>query len=437
MRKPIIAGNWKMNKTIAEAVDLARAMRRDLNAIETVESVVCPTFVALPAVADALAGTKIAVGAQNMFWAESGAYTGEIAPNMLAGLCQYVILGHSERRQYFGETDEGVNKKAHAAFKHGLIPIIAVGENLAQNQAGETDQVVRTQVTGALQGLSKEQVASLVIAYEPVWAIGTGLNADPAGAAHVIGVTIRGTVADCTTSPPPRPCASSTAAAPTRPTSPTSWLCPTSTAPWLAERASRPSPSSTWSKPPPACAASSELHRGRRGDTEDTEKTRKADRTETGQRRQKARKPAKVVKYKGCIPAISSVRLAPCASRLPRCPQNLLCELCATSVCSVSARVTPHLLCELCASSVCSVSARITPHLLCELCVSSVLSVSARVTPHLLCELCASSVFSVSAPVAPHLLCELCVSSVFSVSALVTLPSCPPSSPPCSLSHCL
>jgi triosephosphate isomerase len=196
MRKPIIAGNWKMNKTIAEAVDLARAMRRDLNAIESVESVVCPTFVALPAVADALAGTKIGVGAQNMFWAEQGAYTGEIAPNMLAGLCQYVILGHSERRQYFGETDEGVNKKAHAAFKHGLIPIIAVGENLEQNQAGETDQVVRTQVTGGLQGLSKEQVASLVIAYEPVWAIGTGLTADPAGAARVIGVTIRGTVAE-------------------------------------------------------------------------------------------------------------------------------------------------------------------------------------------------------------------------------------------------
>ena len=196
MRKPIIAGNWKMNKTIAEAVDLARAMRRDLNAIESVESVVCPTFVALPAVADALAGTKIGVGAQNMFWAEQGAYTGEIAPNMLAGRCQYVILGHSERRQYFGETDEGVNKKAHAAFKHGLIPIIAVGENLAQNQAGETDQVVRTQVTGGLQGLSKEQVASLVIAYEPVWAIGTGLTADPAGAARVIGVTIRGTVAE-------------------------------------------------------------------------------------------------------------------------------------------------------------------------------------------------------------------------------------------------
>jgi triosephosphate isomerase len=196
MRKPIIAGNWKMNKTIAEAVDLARAMRRDLNAIDSVESVVCPAFVALPAVADALAGTRIGVGAQNMFWAEQGAYTGEIAPNMLVGLCQYVILGHSERRQYFGETDEGVNKKAHAAFKHGLLPIIAVGENLAQNQAGETDQVVRTQVAGGLQGLSKEQVASLVIAYEPVWAIGTGLNAEPAGAARVIGVAIRGMVAE-------------------------------------------------------------------------------------------------------------------------------------------------------------------------------------------------------------------------------------------------
>jgi triosephosphate isomerase len=196
MRKPIIAGNWKMNKTIAESVDLVRAMRRELNAITTVESVVCPTFVALPAVADALSGTAIAVGAQNMFWAEQGAYTGEIAPGMLAGLCTYVILGHSERRQFFGETDEGVNKKAHAAFAHGLIPIVAVGENLEQNKAGETDSVIRRQLAGGLKGLTKEQVAALVIAYEPVWAIGTGLNAEPADAQRVIGVTIRGMVAE-------------------------------------------------------------------------------------------------------------------------------------------------------------------------------------------------------------------------------------------------
>lgn len=196
MRKPIIAGNWKMYKTIAEAVDLVREMRRALNDVQTVESVVCPPFIAIPAVADALSGTKVAVGAQNMFWAKEGAYTGEISPVMLQGLVKYVILGHSERRQYFGETDEGVNKKAHAAFAHGLTPIIAVGETLDQYQAGITDQVVRTQVTGALAGLSPEQVAALIIAYEPVWAIGTGLNAEPADANRVIGVTIRGTVAE-------------------------------------------------------------------------------------------------------------------------------------------------------------------------------------------------------------------------------------------------
>lgn len=196
MRKPIIAGNWKMYKNVAEAVDLVRAMRRELNAIESVESVVCPTFIAIPAVADALSGTRIGVGAQNMYFEEQGAFTGEIAPGMLAGWCQYVILGHSERRQYFGETDEGVNKKAHAAFEHGLTPIICVGEDLAQNEAGQTDAVVRRQVEGALAGLSKEQVASLVIAYEPIWAIGTGRNAEPADANRVIGVTIRGAVAD-------------------------------------------------------------------------------------------------------------------------------------------------------------------------------------------------------------------------------------------------
>jgi len=196
MRKPIIAGNWKMYKTVEEAVNLVRAMRRELNGVEGVESVVCPPFVALTAVADALSGTKIGTGAQNMHWAEQGAYTGEIAPGMLEGWCQYVILGHSERRQYFGETDEGVNKKAHAALAHGLKPIICVGESLEQYDAGQTDAVVRGQVTGALAGLSAEQVAGLVIAYEPIWAIGTGRNAAPADANRVIGATIRGTVAD-------------------------------------------------------------------------------------------------------------------------------------------------------------------------------------------------------------------------------------------------
>ncbi len=196
MRKPIIAGNWKMYKTIEEAVDLVREMRRALNAIESVDSVVCPPFIAVPAVADALSGTRIGVGAQNMHWEKEGAFTGEISPLMLQGLVQYVILGHSERRQYFGETDENVNKKAHAAFAHGLIPIIAVGENLAENQAGQTEQVVRRQITGGLAGLTKEQVQTLIIAYEPVWAIGTGLNAEPADANRVIGVTLRGAVAD-------------------------------------------------------------------------------------------------------------------------------------------------------------------------------------------------------------------------------------------------
>ena len=196
MRKPIIAGYWKMYKTVEEAVDLVRTMRRELNAVETVESVVCPPFVALTAVADTLSGTRIGIGAQTMFWEEQGAFTGEIAPGMLQGWCSYVILGHSERRQYFGETDEGVNRKVVAALAHSLTPIICVGENLAQNEAGETDSVVRRQVTAALDGLDPQQVASLVIAYEPIWAIGTGRNAEPADANRVIGITIRGTIAD-------------------------------------------------------------------------------------------------------------------------------------------------------------------------------------------------------------------------------------------------
>ena len=177
MRKPIIAGNWKMHKTIAEAVDLVREMRRGLNAVETVESVVCPPYIALPAVADALSGTRVGVGAQNMFWAEQGAYTGEIAPGMLEGWCQYVILGHSERRQYHVESDELVAAKLGAAVAAGLSPIVCVGETREQRESGEAESVVASQLRGALDG--QKDLAGLVIAYEPVWAIGTGLTASP------------------------------------------------------------------------------------------------------------------------------------------------------------------------------------------------------------------------------------------------------------------
>jgi triosephosphate isomerase (TIM) len=179
MRKPIIAGNWKMNKTPAEAADLARALVGDLAGIAEVDRVLCPPFVALPAVAEALKGSPLGLGAQNMYWKDSGAFTGEVSPVMLKGWCQYVILGHSERRQYFGETDETVNLKVKAALSHGLTPIICVGEVLAERKADETTAVVTRQTKGAYAGLSAEEALKTVIAYEPVWAIGTGLAATP------------------------------------------------------------------------------------------------------------------------------------------------------------------------------------------------------------------------------------------------------------------
>jgi triosephosphate isomerase len=195
MRRPILAGNWKMNMTIAEATDFVRSIRRGLNDIKTVDRVLCPPFTALAAVKDLLAATEIGLGAQNMHWEEDGAYTGEIAPAMLKELCQYVIVGHSERRALFGETDEGVNRKIKAALAHGLLPIVCVGETESEYDAGLTEQVVSGQVRGCLAGLTAGQVAGLVVAYEPVWAIGTGKAATPAGAGAVIGLTIRGTIA--------------------------------------------------------------------------------------------------------------------------------------------------------------------------------------------------------------------------------------------------
>jgi triosephosphate isomerase len=196
MRIPIIAGNWKSYNTVAAAIDLVRELRRGLIDMQGVEVVLCPPFTALAPLADLLKPTDIGLGAQNMFWADQGAYTGEVSPLMLKELAQYVILGHSERRQYFGETDEGVNRKLKAALKHVLKPIVCVGENLEENESGRTNAVVERQVRGALQDIAVEQARGLVIAYEPVWAIGTGKAATGAGANAVIGLTVRGVLAD-------------------------------------------------------------------------------------------------------------------------------------------------------------------------------------------------------------------------------------------------
>lgn len=197
MRKPIIAGNWKMNKSSAEAVAFVREIRNGLNQyVQKVDSIVCPPFIALQAVSEVLQATKIGIGAQNMYFQEKGAYTGEVAPDMITPYCQYVILGHSERREYFGETDEGVNKKAKAALAHNLTPIICVGESLDQNEAGETHSFVSSQVIAAFDGLSAEQAAGCIIAYEPIWAIGTGKSASSADAGRIIGVTVRGAIAN-------------------------------------------------------------------------------------------------------------------------------------------------------------------------------------------------------------------------------------------------
>ena len=194
MRVPIIAGNWKMYKTLEESVRFVRDLTLRLQMIKAVESVVCPPFIALGGVADALMGTDIKVGAQNMHWENQGAFTSQISPVMLQGLADYVIVGHSECRQYLHETDEMINKKVKAALAHSLKPILAVGESLAQNEAGETQAFVSGQVRAALDGVTAEEMANVVIAYEPIWAIGTGKNASGEVANNIIGGTIRKTV---------------------------------------------------------------------------------------------------------------------------------------------------------------------------------------------------------------------------------------------------
>ncbi len=186
MRKMIVAGNWKMNKNHVEAVELARGVAARVGGSDTVETVLCPTFTSLMAVAGVIEGTKIGLGAQNMHWEEKGAYTGEISSNMLLTLgCRYVILGHSERRAYFGETDEIVARKLKAALKAGLTPIVCVGETKDEREDGVTEKIVGTQVRGALDGLTPEEFKGTVVAYEPVWAIGTGLTATSGQAQEV------------------------------------------------------------------------------------------------------------------------------------------------------------------------------------------------------------------------------------------------------------
>jgi triosephosphate isomerase len=197
MRSPFIAGNWKMNTTVTEAEKLVLEMLEKLDRIEGVEKVLCPPFVSLVAISMMLQGSSIKLGAQNMYFETKGAYTGEISPLMLSELCEFVILGHSERRWYFRETDEIVNRKVKAALANKLKPILCVGERLEENEAGKTEEVVNRQVTAALKGIeplvlsrsserSERIVKNLVIAYEPVWAIGTGKAASGEQAAATI-----------------------------------------------------------------------------------------------------------------------------------------------------------------------------------------------------------------------------------------------------------
>ena len=188
MRKPVIAGNWKMNMTPSEAKALVSELLPLVKDAKC-EVVVCPPFVDLAAVKPLLEGTNVKLGAQNVHWAEKGAFTGEVSATMLKEIgVEYAIIGHSERRQYFGETDETVNKRAKAALAAGLIPIICVGESLAQRENGKTDALVTAQVNLALDGISAAEVEKLVIAYEPIWAIGTGKTATKEQANETISV---------------------------------------------------------------------------------------------------------------------------------------------------------------------------------------------------------------------------------------------------------
>ena len=179
-RRPIIAGNWKMNKTSTEARDLASKLIPLVSGVKDRDIVLAPPFTSIPAVAETVKGTNMALSAQDLFWEEKGAFTGEISAEMLLDLgCKYVIIGHSERRQFFGETDETVNKKVRQALNKGLLPIVCAGELLSEREAGKANEVIERQVVGALKGVTAAEMQKIVIAYEPVWAIGTGKTATP------------------------------------------------------------------------------------------------------------------------------------------------------------------------------------------------------------------------------------------------------------------
>jgi triosephosphate isomerase (TIM) len=188
MRKPIIAGNWKMHKTLSEAVSFVEEVKGLIPSAEKVDSVICAPALFLERLVQAVQGTDLKIGAQNMHFAESGAYTGEISPVALKDIdVTYVIIGHSERREMFAETDETVNKKVMAAFTHGLTPIVCCGETLEQRESGQTNEIVGAQVEKALEGLTEEQAKQVVIAYEPIWAIGTGKSSTAEDANAVCG----------------------------------------------------------------------------------------------------------------------------------------------------------------------------------------------------------------------------------------------------------
>ncbi|GAH67356.1 unnamed protein product, partial [marine sediment metagenome] len=171
MRVPIIAGNWKMNTTVSEAIELVSEMRQGLDQIDNIDKVICPPFISLAAVRELIKGSSIKLGAQNIYFEEKGAYTGEISPLMLADLCEFVIIGHSERRQYFNETGEITNRKIQAALKVKLTPILCVGETLQEKEADRTDEIITGELSSAFNGL--DNVNGLLVAYEPIWAIGT------------------------------------------------------------------------------------------------------------------------------------------------------------------------------------------------------------------------------------------------------------------------